>query len=122
VETLENRGYRSPLTKEEADLRERLVAILKQLKGPGADLSKRVNTLLSTSNLLASTGGPVYIPNSAKVDERSVTDLLETLQQQTEAIAKLGNVLKRDIRDLEIIQSNDTDMAEDSVGGRALKI
>ena len=48
-----------------------------QLKGPGADLSKRVNTLLSTSNLLASTGGPVYIPHSAKVDERSVTDLLE---------------------------------------------
>ena len=31
METLENRGYRSPLTKEEADLRERLVAILKQV-------------------------------------------------------------------------------------------
>ncbi|EER96247.1 hypothetical protein BDA96_02G116300 [Sorghum bicolor] len=125
VEALENRGYRSPLTKEEADLYERLVAILKRLKGPSADLSKRVNTLLSTSRLLASTGGAggsVYIPSSAKVDERSVTELLEALQLQTEAVAKLGNVLKRDIRDLEIIQSEDTDMAEDSVGRRAQKI
>ncbi|CAL5065955.1 unnamed protein product [Urochloa decumbens] len=125
VEALENRGYRSPLTKEEAELYERLMAILKRVKGPSADLSKRVNTLLSTSRLLASTGGaggPVYIPNSTKVDERSVTELLEALQQQTEAVAKLGNVLKRDIRDLEIIQSEDTDMAEDSVGRRALKM
>ena len=51
-----------------------------QLKGPSADLSKRVNTLLSTTRLLASTGGAggsVYIPSSAKVDERSVTELLE---------------------------------------------
>ncbi|CAN6197528.1 unnamed protein product [Urochloa humidicola] len=125
VEALENRGYRSPLTKEEAELYERLVAILKRVKGPSADLSKRVNTLLSQSRLLANTGGaggPVYIPNSAKVDERSVTELLEALQQQTEAVAKLGNVLKRDIRDLEIIQSEDTDMAEDIVGRRALKM
>ncbi|CAN6223011.1 unnamed protein product [Urochloa humidicola] len=125
VEALENRGYRSPLTREEAELYERLMAILKRVKGPSADLSKRVNTLLSQSRLLASSGGaggPVYIPNSAKVDERSVTELLEALQQQTEAVAKLGNVLKRDIRDLEIIQSEDTDMAEDSVGRRALKM
>lgn len=51
-----------------------------QLKGPSADLSKRVNTLVSASRLLANTGGaggPVYIPSSAKVDERSVTELLE---------------------------------------------
>jgi len=34
VETLENRGYRSPLTKEEADLYERLVAILKRVRFP----------------------------------------------------------------------------------------
>ncbi|XP_062189726.1 nuclear pore complex protein NUP54-like isoform X1 [Phragmites australis] len=125
VEALENRGYRSPLTKEEADLYERLVAILKRIKGPSADLSKRVNTLLTASCLLASTGGvgdPVYIPSSAKVDERSVTELLEALQQQTEAVAKLGNVLKRDIRDLEIMQSEDNDMAEDSVGRRVLKM
>nr|CAB3456344.1 unnamed protein product [Digitaria exilis] len=98
---------------------------VKKLKGPSADLSKRVNTLVSASRLLANTGGaggPVYIPSSAKVDERSVTELLEALQQQTEAVAKLGNVLKRDIRDLEIMQTEDTDMAEDTVGRRALKI
>jgi nuclear pore complex protein Nup54 len=53
-----------------------LVFIL-QLKGPNADLSKRVNSLLSTSRLVASTGGQVYVPNSAKVEERSVTELLE---------------------------------------------
>ncbi|CAN6203629.1 unnamed protein product [Urochloa humidicola] len=125
VEALENRGYRSPLTKEEADLYERLIAILNRVKGPSGDISKRVNTLLSTSRLLARTGGaggPVYIPNSTKVDERSVTELLENLQQHTEAVAKLGNVLKRDIRDLEIIQSEDTDMGEDSVGRRALRM
>jgi nuclear pore complex protein Nup54 len=49
-----------------------------QIKGPNADLSKRVNSLLSS--LLASTGGAggqVYIPNSAKVEEQSVTELLE---------------------------------------------
>lgn len=34
VEALENRGYRSPLTKEEADLYERLVAILKRVGFP----------------------------------------------------------------------------------------
>jgi len=46
----------------------------------------------------------------------------QALQLQTEAVAKLGNVLKRDIRDVEIIQSEDTDMAEDCVGRRAQKI
>jgi hypothetical protein len=32
VEALENQGYRIPLTKEEADLYERLVTILKQVR------------------------------------------------------------------------------------------
>jgi nuclear pore complex protein Nup54 len=125
VEALENRGYRIPLTKEEADLYERLAVIAKQLKGPTGDLHRRVYNLLSTSRLLASAGGtagPIYIPSSAKVDEQSVAELLEALQQQTEAVAKLGNVMKRDTRDLEIIPSEDTDMAEDSVGRRALKM
>ncbi|KAL5198736.1 hypothetical protein ABZP36_002248 [Zizania latifolia] len=125
VEALENRGYRVPLTTEEANLYERLVAIAKQLKGPNGDLHKRVYNLVSTSRLLASTGGaggPIYIPSSAKVDEQSVAELLEALQQQTNAVAKLGNVMKRDTRDLEIILSEDTDMADDSVGRRALKM
>lgn len=37
----------------------------------------------------------------------------QVLQQQTEAIARLGNVLKRDMRDMEIIMAEDTEMAED---------
>ncbi|GJN13131.1 hypothetical protein PR202_ga31468 [Eleusine coracana subsp. coracana] len=81
VEALENRGYRIPLTKEEADLYERLVAILKRLKGPNADLSKRVNSLLSTSRLLASTGGAggqIYIPNSAKLKNRVLQSFLRS--------------------------------------------
>ena len=39
----------------------------------------------------------------------------QVLQQQTEAISRLGNVLKRDIRDMEIIMSEDTEMAQDDV-------
>lgn len=38
----------------------------------------------------------------------------QVLQQQTEAIARLGNVLKRDIRDMEIIMAEDTDMTDDA--------
>lgn len=36
------------------------------------------------------------------------------MQQQTEAIARLGNVLKRDLRDTEIIMAEDTEMKEDA--------
>lgn len=36
----------------------------------------------------------------------------QVLQQQTEAIARLGNVLKRDIRDMEIIMAEDTQRTE----------
>uniref|UniRef100_A0ACD5UN18 Uncharacterized protein n=1 Tax=Avena sativa TaxID=4498 RepID=A0ACD5UN18_AVESA len=125
VEALENRGFRVPLTKEEGDLYERLVAIIKQIKGAGGDLSKRTYNLLSTSRLLASTGGasgPIYIPNSAKVDEQSVTELLEALQQQTEAVVKLGNVLKRDTRDVEIVLLEDTVMVQDGARRRSLKM
>ena len=39
--------------------------------------------------------------------------LEQVLQQQTEAIARLGNVLKRDMRDMEIIMAEDTDMIDD---------
>ncbi|KAM3366296.1 hypothetical protein ACQJBY_015634 [Aegilops geniculata] len=125
VEALENRGFRVPLMKEEADLYERLVAIIKQIKGTGGDLSKRAYNLLSTSRVLASAGcasGPIYIPSSTKVDKQNVTELLEALQQQTEAVAKLGNVLKRDTRDVEIVLSEDTDMEEDRSGRRAFKM
>lgn len=40
--------------------------------------------------------------------------LEQVVQQQTEAIARLGNVLKRDLRDTEIIMAEDTEMKEDA--------
>ena len=36
----------------------------------------------------------------------------QVVQQQTEAIARLGNVLKRDIRDMEIIMAEDTELTD----------
>ena len=56
VETLENRGYRSPLTKEEADLYERLVAILKRVRFPPIRYSYffgRLRILINFSVLFA---------------------------------------------------------------------
>lgn len=37
---------------------------------------------------------------------------LQVLQQQTEAIERMGMVLKRDMRNMEIIMSEDTEMLE----------
>ncbi|KAM7269241.1 hypothetical protein ACFE04_024738 [Oxalis oulophora] len=117
VEALESKGYRLPLTKGEADLIEKLAAVTKELKGSGADLSKRVRNLVSVSRVQANTlgsGGSLYLPGSTKIDENSLAYMQEVLQQQTEAIAKLGNVLKRDSRDMEIIMDKDTDMSDDA--------
>ncbi|URD72768.1 nucleoporin [Musa troglodytarum] len=119
VEALESKGYRMPLMKGEAELAEKLAAIARQLKGPGAELSRRVHNLVSISRARANTGelnGSIYIPGSAKIREQSLADLQEVLQQETEAIARLGNVLKRDTRDLEIIMSEGTDPLEDDRG------
>lgn len=91
-----------------------------QLKGSGAELSRRVHHLLSISRVQAnvgSVGGSVYLPGSTKIEEQSLANMHEVLQQQTEAVARLGSVLKRDMRDMEIIMSKDTDMVED--GGSA---
>ncbi|WOL00378.1 nuclear pore complex protein [Canna indica] len=118
VEALESKGYRMPLMKDEAELAEKLATIARQLKGPGAELSRKVHNLLSLSRARANSGelnGSIYIPGSAKIREQSLSDLQEVLQQETEAIARLGNVLKRDMRDLEIIMSESTDTVEDGV-------
>lgn len=34
---------------------------------------------------------------------------VQVLQQQTEAIARMGSVLKRDLRDMEIMMAEETD-------------
>lgn len=51
-----------------------------QLKGPGAELSRRVHNLVSISRARANTGelnGSIYIPGSAKIREQSLADLQE---------------------------------------------
>ncbi|KAJ0095290.1 hypothetical protein Patl1_16922 [Pistacia atlantica] len=116
VEALEGKGCRLPLMKGEGELAEKLAAVTRQLKGSGAELSRRVQSLLTVSRVQANTfgaGGSLYLPGSTKIHEQSLADMQEVLQQQTEAIARLGNVLKRDIRDMEIIMAEDTEMTED---------
>ncbi|KAL0924420.1 hypothetical protein M5K25_005248 [Dendrobium thyrsiflorum] len=123
VEALEGRGLRMPLMKGELDLADKLDSILRQIKGPGGELSRKVHNLLSISRLQANAGGigASYHLGSAKIDERSLADLQVVLQLQTEAIARLGNVLKKDTRDMEIIKSEAGDKLEDGGGRRALK-
>ncbi|KAK9292388.1 hypothetical protein L1049_020355 [Liquidambar formosana] len=116
VEALEGKGYRLPLMKGEAELAEKLAAITRQLKGSGAELSRRVQNLLTISRVQSNgvgAGGSVYLPGSTKIQEQSLADMQEVLQQQTQAIARLGNVLKRDIRDMEIIMDEDTEMRKE---------
>ncbi|XP_059445136.1 nuclear pore complex protein NUP54 [Corylus avellana] len=116
VEAMEGKGFRLPLTKGEAELAEKLAATTRQLKGSGAELSRRVQNLLTLSRVQANgfgAGGSVYLPGSTKIHEQSLADMQEVLQQQTEAIARLGNVLKRDARDMEIIMAEDTHLTDD---------
>ncbi|CAI0381193.1 unnamed protein product [Linum tenue] len=115
LEALESKGCRLPLTKGEAELAEKLASTIRQLKGPGAELGRRIQSLLTISRVQANGIGPgasTYLPGSTKIDEQSLVDMQEVLQQQTEAIGRLGNVLKRDIRDIEIMMAEDTDMGD----------
>jgi nuclear pore complex protein Nup54 len=117
IEGLEGKGFRLPLTKGEAELSEKLTAITRQVKGPGAELSRRVQSLQTISRAQANSiaaGSSLYLPGSTKIDEQSLIDMQEVLQQETEAIGRLGNVLKRDMRDMEIMVAEDTEMALDS--------
>ncbi|KAG6429359.1 hypothetical protein SASPL_107408 [Salvia splendens] len=111
IEALEGKGCRVPLMKGEVELAEKLAATTRQLKGSGAELSRRVQNLLMVSRLQADSliGSSMYLPGSTKIHEQSLSDMQEVLQRQTEAIARLGNVLKRDVRDMEIIMAEDTD-------------
>lgn len=110
VEALEGKGFRLPLMKGEVELAEKLAAITRQLKGSGAELSRRVQNLLTLARVQANDlGGSVFLPGSTKIHEQSLASMQEVLQQQTEAIARMGNVLKRDIRDMEIMMAEETD-------------
>lgn len=114
LEALEAKGFRLPLTKGEVELAEKLSTIIRQLKGSGAELTRRVQNLLTVARVQANDhgGSSVFLPGSTKIHEQSLSDMHEVLQQQTEAVARLGNVLKRDIRDMEIIMAEDTQMAD----------
>lgn len=116
VEAVEGKGFRMLTTKGEAHLGERLRVLARQLQGPGAELPRRVNTLLSVSQMQAQVGGaPTLLPGLAKIDERSLGDMHEVLRQQTEAISRLVGILKKDMRDIEIIMSEDTETIDESV-------
>ncbi|CAL5418757.1 unnamed protein product [Camellia sinensis] len=110
VEALEGKGCRVPLMKGEAKLAEKLATITRQLKGSGAELSRRVQNLLTIACVQANgggSGGSIYLPGSTKIHDQRFADM-----QETEAIARLGNVLNRDIRDTEIIMAEDKEMTE----------
>ncbi|KAG2706651.1 hypothetical protein I3760_05G113700 [Carya illinoinensis] len=86
------------------------------LKGSGAEVSKRLQNLLSLSRVQVNgigAGGTVYLSRSTKIDEQSFADMQEVLQQQKEAIVGLGNILKRDVRDVKIIMAADREPTED---------
>eukprot|EP01018_Ginkgo_biloba_P037159 Gb_32959 [translate_table: standard] len=116
VEALEGKGFRMPPTKGEAHLGEKLAALARQLQGPSAELPRRVHTLLSISRMRANIGGaPTLLPGLPKIDDQSLGEMHEVLHQQTEAISRLSSVLKRDIRNMEIIMSEDTEMSDVSL-------
>ncbi|AES72057.2 putative nucleoporin Nup54/Nup57/Nup44, nucleoporin Nup54, alpha-helical domain-containing protein [Medicago truncatula] len=115
VEALEGKGCRIPLTKGEAELAEKLATITRQLKGSGAELSRRVQNLLGVSRVKANSNGfcnSAHLLGSTKIHDQSLADLQEVLQQQMDAIARLGSVLKRDARDMEIMMAEDTGTSE----------
>lgn len=58
-----------------------------QLKGSGAELSRRVQNLLTVSRVQANSSGydgSVYLPGSTKIHEQSLTDLHEVRWDQVE--------------------------------------
>lgn len=109
VEALEGKGFRMPLTKGEAQLSVRLRNLAQELIGPRAELPRRVDALVSASRMRVSTGGfsHALLTGNNKIDDQSLAEMHRVLLQQTEGIGRLVSVLKRDIRDMEIISTDD---------------
>ena len=106
VEALEGKGMRVPLMKSEVELSEKLSSIVRQvgyfrlpcafisfqwklsvpyvtlqLKGPAAELPKRVHNLLSITRVNANVGvGSTYLPASAIIDEQSLANMQEVIK------------------------------------------
>ncbi|CAL5433581.1 unnamed protein product [Camellia sinensis] len=106
VEALEGKGCRVPLMKGEAKLAEKLAAITRQV-GSGAELLTMARVQENGGGGGGGGGGSIYLVGSTKIHDQSLADI-----QETEAIARLGNVLKPDIRDTEIIMAEDKEMTE----------
>jgi nuclear pore complex protein Nup54 len=56
-----------------------------------------------------------------KIENQSLAEMHEVLRQQTEAISCLALVLKRDMRDIEIITSKDTERITGQSGKNSLR-
>ncbi|CAL5415693.1 unnamed protein product [Camellia sinensis] len=81
VEALEGKGFRVPLMKGEAELAKKLAVITRQLKGSRAELSRRVQNLLTMARVQANGGGggggSIYLPGSTKIHDQSLVDMQE---------------------------------------------
>eukprot|EP00252_Welwitschia_mirabilis_P009522 TRINITY_DN22162_c0_g1_i1.p1 TRINITY_DN22162_c0_g1~~TRINITY_DN22162_c0_g1_i1.p1 ORF type:complete len:359 (-),score=60.05 TRINITY_DN22162_c0_g1_i1:525-1601(-) len=116
VEALEGKGFRMLTTKGEAQVAERLRALVHQLKGPGAELPCRVNTLLSECRRRVQNGETALsFPSVAKIDDQSLFHMHQVLCQQTEAISRLLGILKKDSRDIEIMMTANTERTDEPV-------
>ncbi|KAL3702307.1 hypothetical protein R1sor_020329 [Riccia sorocarpa] len=114
VEGLEGKGFRMPVTRGEAKVGEQLRTLTRQLQGATAELPRKVDALLSRSRMQAGVGqSSALLLGPGKIDEQSLGNMQEVLRQQTEAIAHLTSVLKRDTRDVEIMLAANSDMVVD---------
>ena len=66
-------------------------------------------------------GDHLYQPSCFNSSNVCVIMVEQVLQQETEAIVRLANVLKKDTRDVEIIMSEGTEDMEDGVERKTLK-
>ncbi|XP_024385739.1 nuclear pore complex protein NUP54 [Physcomitrium patens] len=117
VEALEGKGLHMALTRGEANLGDHLRGLTRQLQGASAELPRRVEVLLSVSRMQVGLGGgsQSVLLGPGKIDNQSLIEMHEVLRQQTEAISRLATVLKRDMRDIDIILTEDTEMVDGHV-------
>jgi nuclear pore complex protein Nup54 len=103
VEALEGRSHPNrPLSRGESALLDKLRSLVRQMKGPSAELPRRVESLLLNSRLESSASAG-SVSTHGRIDEKSLANVQALLAQQTEAMQKLAGVLKKDARDAEII-------------------
>ncbi|GBG76194.1 hypothetical protein CBR_g21943 [Chara braunii] len=122
VEAFEVRGVRVPLSKGEVHLAERLRALARQMQGPSAEMPRRADALVSLSRLRSGMGtsASAMLPAAANVDESSLAEMHELLRKQTDAIERITGVLKRDMRDVEIMLEDADIRWEAPAGGPAV--